>query len=441
MNNLRELFNKINKITKLRIGVAQKQNEVAFKILNSIYPLKIKRFKSGLSKNGWVIPKNLEVVTADIRKNHKIVYNGKKNILGVIANSNSFNGKICGRNLKKHLFFSKRLKGAVPFHCIGNYRPWVKNWGFCVPKKVFDSVRNNSLYQVNLKIKKTPSSMIVGESVVPGMKRKTFIFNAHTCHPGQFEDGYCGIGVILTLLKHIEKIPKRQNTYKAVFAPEHLGSFYYVDRLPRQQIKDIHGTIFMEMLGLKTPFAFQESFFGKSELDRAFLKAFEDMGLKFRHGKFREILGNDETVWEAPGIEIPCVSFSRCYKSPFYYKEYHTDQDIFSEKKLSNISQALKILKYVIFILENNFFIKLKTKGLISLANPIYNLYNPHPDPTCPEKINSERAQLAKLQDKIFRYMDGSLTILDLAIIHQIKFTLLLDYLLKLSFKNIISLK
>lgn len=195
------------------------------------------------------------------------------------------------------------------------------------------------------------------------------------------------------------------------------------------------------MLGLNTPFAFQESFFGKSELDLAFLKAFKDMDLKFRHGKFREILGNDETVWEAPGIEIPCVSFSRCYNSPFYYKEYHTDQDIFSEKKLTNISQSLNFLKYVIFILENNFFIKLKTKGLISLANPIYNLYNPHPDPTCPEKIDPERAKLAKLQDKIFRFMDGSLTVLDLAIIHNVKFSLMLEYIVRLSLKKIILLK
>jgi len=441
MNNLQLIFKKIDKITKLRIGVAQKENDAAFKILNSIYPLKIKRFKSGLSKNGWVIPKHLEVIKADIRKNHKIFYNGKKNILGVIANSNSFVGKIRGRNLKKHLFFSKRLTDAVPFHCIGNYRPWVKNWGFCLPKKVFDSVRNNSLYQVNLKIKKTPSSMIVGESVIPGKKRKTFIFNAHTCHPGQFEDGYCGIGVILALLQHLEKIPKRQNTYKAVFAPEHLGSFYYINRLQQQQIKDIHGAIFMEMLGLKTPFAFQESFFGKSELDRAFLKAFEDMGLKFRHGKFREILGNDETVWEAPGIEIPCVSFSRCYKSPFYYKEYHTEQDKYSPKKLFSISSSLNVLKYIIFILENNFYVKSKIKGLVALANPHYDLYHRHPDPTCNEKINQDESSLASLQDKIFRYMDGSLTVLDLAIMHNIKFSLLLKYISKLSFKNIISLK
>lgn len=107
MNNLKKLFKKIDKILKLRIGVAQKQNKVAFKILNSIYPLKLKKFKSGLSNNGWVIPKNLKVITAEIRKNHNIVYNGKKSILGVIANSDSFVGKIKGKILKKHLFFQK----------------------------------------------------------------------------------------------------------------------------------------------------------------------------------------------------------------------------------------------------------------------------------------------------------------------------------------------
>ena len=64
---------------------------------------------------------------------------------------------------------------------------------------------------------------------------------------------------------------------------------------------------------------------------------------KFKIGKFREIYGNDETVFNSPGYNIPTISITR-----YPFKEYHTNKDTpetLNEKKLKEIKNyVLKVI-------------------------------------------------------------------------------------------------
>ena len=60
--------------------------------------------------------------------------------------------------------------------------------------------------------------------------------------------------------------------------------------------------------------------------------------------------GNDETVWEAPGCEVPFVELTRCENQFSPFPEYHSSLDNPELMKLDKLEETLKIMKKVIFL-------------------------------------------------------------------------------------------
>ena len=87
--------------------------------------------------NGWIIPKGLEVLKAEIRNNGNLIYDAKKSPLGVPALSESFEGQLTLEELIPHLFTAENAD-AIPYHWNKLYRPGERLWGFCIPKKIKD---------------------------------------------------------------------------------------------------------------------------------------------------------------------------------------------------------------------------------------------------------------------------------------------------------------
>ena len=63
----------------------------------------------------------------------------------------------------------------------------------------------------------------------------------------------------------------------------------------------------------------QKSYVGNSLLDRAGIAAVKEENKDIEVYGFREFYGNDETVFDAYGIEIPTITFTR-----YPFNEYHT---------------------------------------------------------------------------------------------------------------------
>src|SRR3569832_2029555 len=142
-------------------------------------------------------------------------------------------------------------------------------------------------------------------------------------------------------MKRLAQRKKRRYSYRAIIAPEHLGTVFYLENLPEKVVKTFRGGMFLEMLGHQNRFALQKSFTGESLIDKAakvhLARHFSD----FHEADFRKVVGNDETVWEAPGFEIPFVSLSRAHPM---YPEYHSsldDERIIFEDKLEEAVQAV----------------------------------------------------------------------------------------------------
>ncbi len=82
----------------------------------------------------------------------------------------------------------------------------------------------------------------------------------------------------------------------------------------------------------------------------------------------------------------------------------------------------LETLKNVIGILEENAVIERRFDGLICLSNPDYALYMERPDPAVVKDLDADAEKWGHLLDCLFRYMDGNMTLLDIAERHDLPF-------------------
>ena len=90
----------------------------------------------------------------------------------------SFKGKLTISELKEHLHYHSVNPEAIPFHHTQWYRPGKKTWGFCVPKKLYDSLDKGE-YEVEIEVEHVPSTLKVLDFKLPGKSNETIVFQAH----------------------------------------------------------------------------------------------------------------------------------------------------------------------------------------------------------------------------------------------------------------------
>ncbi len=293
---------------------------------------------------------------------------------------------------------------------------------------------------MDLETSHTPGIMKVLEYTHKGELEDTIILNAHNCHAAQLNDGPSGYVVGLEVMKRLKE-RKTPISYKLVIAPEHIGTVFYLADLDLGVRKNFKFCMFLEMLGHEYPcFALQESFTGETELDRAAHQYLKFNNPGYYSDKFRKIVGNDETVWEAPGIEVPTISLSRCESHDFYYPEYHLDSDNINIMKEERLKEAVDTLLGIIEILETNSVVRRKFTGLVALGNPKFDLYISTNDPSIGIKVSGDQRKWNYLMDCIPRYFDEKTSILDIAIKHELPYQELYVYLLKFKEKGLIDL-
>ncbi|MDE1970809.1 MAG: DUF4910 domain-containing protein [Patescibacteria group bacterium] len=388
------------------------------------------KFSSGTEHNGWVIPKKWEVYEAKILKDGKVFYDGMAHPAGVITQSSSFEGIISKDELVEHLYYTPSRPHAIPLHFRMQYRPWESGWGFCLPKVLFDTLPEGN-YEVRLKTALSQGEMVVREFTLQGDSDETIIFVAHDDHPGLSNNDIAGCAVGIAFIEGIKNLfPTRRYTYKLLLGPEITSSVFYLSALSEHERKNIKFALFLEALGNDNTLNLQKSFLGDTYIDRIAALALQNYEGSRLCG-FRESMGNDEIVFEAPGIEIPMPSLSR-----WPYPEYNSSDetlDIISEEKLQ---EACAYLFDLIGIAERDRVVQRNFDGLISLANPRYDLYI-DPGQIITGDLHKNIVQ-ELFQYKLPRLLDGTNTISDIARQCGVDFKWLYGYLKNMEEKNLI---
>jgi aminopeptidase-like protein len=153
---------------------------------------------------------------------------------------------------------------------------------------------------------------------------------------------------------------------------------------------------------------------------------------------WRKGAGNDETVWEAPGYEIPFVEVSRCRETFDPFPEYHSSLDTVDRLDEDQVEEYACLFREAIAILERDAVPRRRFDGLPCLSNPRFDLYVERPDPALPGAATS--AAWGRLQDHLPRHLDGARSLLHLAEQFELPFEDLLEVMQRWRDKGLVDL-
>jgi aminopeptidase-like protein len=142
-------------------------------------------------------------------------------------------------------------------------------------------------------------------------------------------DDLSGLVVGMDVMRRLLERRDLHFTYRFIIVPETIGSLAWLSA-NEELIPKMRGGLCLEMLGRDFPHALQHSFEGDSDVDRAFAKALKEADPRAWTARFRELAGNDERQFNAPGVRVPMLSLTRVVKSAepnAYYREYHSSHD------------------------------------------------------------------------------------------------------------------
>jgi len=419
-------------------GVVADDNERLFARIAKELPLKLHRWKSGDSFNGWEVPQNWHVRKAELRRNGKLVFDGRSHTLGVGRYSKPFTGRLDWEALRPKLVTDPDLPDAYVFHCMWQYRPWAADWALGVPYETYRTLGPGS-YEVDLRTEYSPGEMIVAEHDKRGRSDRTIVFHSNSCHPHMANDGFAGTAVLIRLFQWLHE-RDTYYSYRLVIGPEHLGTVFYLRDMPRAELDRIVCGVFEGMPGTGGPIKIASTFDGGHMLDKAFANAARHYAKAFVQVPWRQGAGNDETVWEAPGYEVPFVEVTRSESLMAPYREYHTSLDTPSLMQPAQLEEMLTVLQKVVETLEGNARMQRRFDGLICLSNPIYDLYVERKDPAMDKTLPEDSEKWGALLDSLLRYFDGSITLLEIAEKHDLPFERVARYVLAFEGKGLVHL-
>jgi len=417
-------------------GVVAPDNERLFEGIGRELPIRLYRYPSGSTFNGWVVPELWQVKEAAITREGKKVFDGGAHTLAVAAYSKSFHGELEWEELHRHVVTNPDLPQAYMYHCMWQYRPWDADWAFCIPYEIYKTF-GAGRYRVDLETTYEPGEMLVGQYEHPGETGATIVFNAHTCHPHMANDDFAGVAVLIRLFQWLRR-QKTYYTYRLLLGPEHVGTVFYLRDRNREELERLVGGAFAEMPGTSGPVKLASSFLGAQDIDRVFRHAIRHHCKAYEFVPWRRGAGNDETVWEAPGYEVPFVEVSRSRDLFSPYREYHSSLDTPEILSADQLAEFYSVFVRAVEILEHNATLYRTFDGLICLANPEYDLYQERPDPAVDKPLEPDSEKWGTLLDSLLRYFDGSWTILDIAEKHDVPFDHLYRYLLKFRDKGLV---
>lgn len=410
-------------------GVVAAGNAPLFARLAQELPFELHRWQSGETFNGWVVPDDWTVEHATISRGGEVLFDGTVNPLAVGRYSRSFQGTVDWSELKRHLSTNPDLPEAYVFHCMWQYRPWDADWALSVPYATYRELEAaGGRYEVDVRTAYAPSEMLVATADLPGDGEETIVLQAHSCHPHMANDGFAGVAVLVRVMQWLATRERRRHRYRLVVGPEHLGTVFYLRDLPPAELDRIVCGVFAEMPGTRGPVKVASSFSGGTPIDLALANAARHHARAHELVGWRKGAGNDETVWEAPGYEVPFPEVTRSEDLMAPFREYHTNLDTPDLMDPAQLAEFEGVLRAAIEALEDDAVALRRFDGLVALSSPRYRLYKERADPAVDKELPEDSETWGELLDSLLRYFDGQISILEIAQRHDLPFSAVRDY-------------
>jgi len=328
----------------------------ALNYIGNIIDLKIHEIPSGTECWTWVVPEKWVINEAYIMCGERKIVDFKEHPLHVISYSLPVDKEVSKEELLKHLHWREDRPEAIPFE----FKYYERDWGFCIQYSRLKELTEDR-YKVYIDSKFEKGALKVGDLTITGETDETIVLVAHLCHPAQANDDLAGVAVLVDIAQEMRK-RHYHYTYKFLIVPETIGSIAYLsqneDLIPRLK----YG-VFLEMLGNNNIHALQLTRQGNTRLDRIARYVMKRKLPDFREGAFRRVIGNDEMVFNGPGVNVPMISISR-----FPYLEYHTSDDNPSIISEARLEESKEIVLKIISILDRDYVPQRTFRGPIFLS-------------------------------------------------------------------------
>ena len=352
----------INDLWFKRRDIVSDGYDEALDYLVKIIPFNIISIRTGTKCWTWTIPEKWTVRDAyieDMEGNRLLSL--VDHPLHIMSYSLPNDAIVTKEELLKHLHSNPQRPGAIPF----KFKYYEKDWGFCIQYNRLKEFQQDQ-YKVFIDSSFDEGSLKVGEYTILGETDETIVLIAHLCHPAMANDDLTGVAVLIQIATELNQI-QNHFTYKFLVLPETIGSIAYLSQNEENIPKFKYG-LFLEMLGNANNFALQLSRLGNTRIDRVSRYVMKHMLRNFREGLFRQVVGNDEMVFDGPGIFIPMPSISR-----WPYPEYHSSDDTPGIISEDNLNEAKAVIMEILRIIDQDYYPKRQFKGPIFLSQ--YGLY------------------------------------------------------------------
>jgi len=380
----------------------------ALAYISKIIPLKIHNIPSGTKCWTWTVPKKWSISDAYIEVDGKKLLDLNDHPLHVISYSLPINKIVNHKELMNHVYSNAKRPNSIPFQ----FKYYEQDWGFCIEHNKISNFSHEK-YHVVINSQYTDGFLKIGEISIKGSTDETIVLVAHLDHPAMANDDLAGVAVLVDVVKELLNNNNLYYSYKILFLPETIGSIAYLSQ-NENLIPKLKAGIFLEMLGNDNEFALQFSRQSNTILDKIARNILKSKYPNFSQGEFREVIANDEMVFNGPGLDIPMISLSR-----WPYPEYHTSDDNLSIISSEKLEASKNIILEIIETLEQNYCPKRKFVGPPFLSG--YGLWVDWQD---------DLAQNLLLE-KIFMEFEGDKSIIDIAEQFDLPFKKVYDYVNK----------
>ena len=388
----------------------------AIKYIQNILPdMEVEKYKSDTEAWSWIIPKKWSIKNAYIKDNDKVLLDLKNHPLHAMSYSTPIAAKISKEELLAHLHTWPENPDLIPFE----FSYYEKKWGFCIQHNRLHEFTADE-YDVLIDSEFEPGELKVGVLYIPGKINKEIVVIAHLCHPCMVNDDLSGVAVLISIAQQFFDRLNNFYSYRFLILPETIGSIAYLSHNENLIDKMEYG-IFLEMLGHDDIFSLQRSKQGQSLIDRAAEICLKESGLEFRVGGFHEVIGNDEKVFNGPGVNVPTISISRSKfwgRGEWPYPQYHSSGDTPDIISLDRLKEAELLVVKLLETLDQNYQPRAKVKGPIFLSR--YDLW-------VDWRVDKE---LNQKQSIVFDFLhEENKTLIDIAFELSIPYSILKDWL------------
>lgn len=315
----------------------------------------------------WIVPERYVVHEAYLElENGERVVDFKDNPLHIVSYSLPVDLTLTWEELEPHLYYDEKRPWAIPW----KFKYYERDWGFCLPKELFDSLPRDKSYRAVIRSEfhtgvedgfRVAAGVIHPEGEADPHVGEIFV-SSHVCHPMQANDDLSGTVTAVGIAKRLVKnpLPPGSMSVRFWFGPETIGTIAYLAH-NEDLIPDMKAGIFAEMTGNQNTIAWHHSRQHDHLIDR--VAAFVLGKRRHIERDFAEAPANDERVINGPGVNVPCISINR-----WPYQEYHTtddNPDIIYEDMLQG---AADVIEEIIRIFATNYIPKRKFRGPLFLS-------------------------------------------------------------------------